>query len=276
MEIIVQNTHLVIIDPQFDFCDPTGALFVPGADEDIKRLSAFINANIKKISDIHVTLDSHHDIDVAHPVFWRDSSGKNPDPFTLITYDDVKAGTWHTAKPGLQKRMLAYVKSLQDNGRYPLCIWPPHCLIGSKGYQVVEELYAAMQAWSRERFKTIDFVTKGSNLFTEHYSAVQADVPDPQDPTTQINTGFIQTLMDADEVLVAGEASSHCLANTVRDVANNFGDDSYVKKLTLFEDGTSAVPGFEDLTDDFVKEMTGRGMKITKTTEWMKSTPVNV
>jgi DNA-binding transcriptional ArsR family regulator len=43
----------------------------------------------------------------------------------------------------------------------------------------------------KENFKMVDFVTKGSNYWTEHYSAVQADVPDSQDPTTMLNTELI-------------------------------------------------------------------------------------
>ena len=36
------NIQLLIIDPQNDFCDPNGALFVPGADEDMKRLASMV------------------------------------------------------------------------------------------------------------------------------------------------------------------------------------------------------------------------------------------
>lgn len=178
--------------------------------------------------------------------------------------------------PGLQKRAQDYVDHLEKNARYPLCIWPPHCLIGSWGHNVQPELHKSLTEWEEKRFRTIDFVTKGSNPFTEHYSAVKADVPDPKDPTTQINSRFIQVLMDADEVLVAGEAGSHCLANTVRDIAQEFGDDSYVQKLTVLEDATSPVPGFENLQEDFVNEMKSRGMKIATTKTWMASQPVSV
>jgi nicotinamidase-related amidase len=112
-------------------------------------------------------------------------------------------------------------------------------------------------------------VTKGSNLWTEHYSAVQADVPDPEDPDTQLNMRLIETLQEADEIILAGEARSHCLANTVLDIANNFGEEN-IKKMVLLEDGTSDVPGFENLGEDFVKEMKGRGMRISTTTDYLK------
>ena len=204
----MQKVHLLVIDPQIDFCDPNGALFVQGATEDMERLSAFLNRVQDKISDVHVTLDSHHLIDIAHPIFWCDADGQPPAPFTIIAADDVANGVWRTKMPSHQKRAESYVKLLETNGRYPLCIWPAHCLIGSGGYAVFPTFFAALRAWEEKRFGVIDYVTKGSNPWTEHYSAIMADVPDPKDPSTQINSRLIDTLMEADQVLVAGEAGS--------------------------------------------------------------------
>lgn len=260
--------ELLIIDPQIDFCDPAGALFVAGADRDMTRLAAMVQRLAPKLDDIHVTLDSHHFVDIAHPIFWKDGSGKAPAPFTIITATDVETGRWTTAQPGMCRRALTYVQALEKHGRYPLCIWPPHCLIGSTGHAVVPELFAALQEWEK-RFAMVDYVTKGSNPFTEHYSAIQADVPDPADPGTQINTALLQTLMRADLIAVAGEAGSHCLANTVRDIANNFGDDRLVSKIVLLTDATSPVTGFESFQDDFLREMTRRGMKMATTTDFL-------
>lgn len=264
------KVHLVVIDPQVDFCDPSGALYVTGAERDMDRLAQMVCRLTGKLDDIHVTLDSHRLIDVAHPVFWKDSGGRNPAPFTIITASEVESGRWMPALPGLTGHMLTYVQTLEANGRYPLCIWPPHCLIGSPGHCVVPELRQALQQWESRRFALVDYVTKGSNPWTEHYSAVAADVPDPEDPGTQINTRLIQTLMDADLVAIAGEAGSHCLANTVRDIAQSFGGDSYVKRLVLLEDATSPVPGFESLQTQFIDEMSARGMQISNTREFLR------
>ncbi len=262
------QVELLIIDPQIDFCDPKGALYVTGAEADISRLARMVRRLAPKLDDIHVTLDSHHFVDIAHPIFWKDSSGHHPAPFTIISAPEVETGRWTTTQPGMYRRALAYVQTLAKNGRYPLCIWPPHCLIGSPGHAVMPELFAALAEWE-QRFALVDYVTKGSNIWTEHYSAIQADVPDPADPSTQINTALIQTLLKADLIAVAGEAGSHCLANTVRDVANNFGDDSFVSKIVLLIDATSPVPGFETFQDDFLREMTGRGMKLSTTTDFL-------
>ena len=261
------DVRLIGIDWQNDFCDPKGSLFVPGADGDAKRCTALVKRLGKKITGIHATLDSHHYVDIAHPIFWVDSNGKHPDPFTIISSTDVKDGVWRAFNPQCQKRGSEYVDQLEGNGRYPLCIWPPHCLIGSWGYGVVPELFDTFIEWEKN-FKVVDYVTKGSNLWTEHYSAVQADVPDPQDPSTMLNTGLITTLENADIIALTGQALSHCLANTVRDIANNFGEDN-IEKLVLIEDCTSPVGGFEQMGEDFISELKGRGMKMSTSTEFL-------
>ena len=260
------KTHLLIIDPQVDFCDPRGALFVKGADRDVTRLAAFVRKHGPTLADVHVTLDSHQLVHVAHPIFWIDADGNHPKPFTVITGLEVegKDPKWKTTSPAIRQRGIDYVKALAAGGRYMLVIWPPHCLIGRPGHNVMPELADALETW-QQRLRLVRYVTKGSNPLTEHYSAVKADVPDSLDPGTQINTQLIETLQDADRILIAGEALSHCVANTVRDIAAEFGEDQ-IKKLVLLEDAASSVTGFEKLGEDFVKEMVGRGMKLATTT----------
>ena len=60
---------LLIIDPQYDFCNPAGALFVAGAEQDMKNLHDFIIKNSDKLSHICVTIDSHPVNDISHPSF---------------------------------------------------------------------------------------------------------------------------------------------------------------------------------------------------------------
>jgi nicotinamidase-related amidase len=76
-----------------------------------------------------------------------------------------------------------------------------------------------------------------------------------------MNYEFLKPLKLADELLLTGEARSHCLANTGRDIVTGFGDDKLAAKLTLLEGSTSDVPGFEFMGEDFVKDLTALGMK---------------
>jgi nicotinamidase/pyrazinamidase len=265
---MADGVQLLIIDPQVDFCDPQGALYVLGAENDMSRLAAMIRRVSQKLDDIHVTLDSHHWIHIAHPIFWQDSEGRHPAAFTRISKTDVEREVWIATKPELRERALEYVRTLAANHRYELTIWPPHCLIGSAGHCVYPGLYAALREWE-ERFAFVDYVFKGSNVMTEHYSAVQADVPDPADPSTQLNTRLIEALKTADVIGVAGEALTHCVANTVRDIAANFADDGLIPKMVLLTDASSSIPGFEEVASGFLKEMTGRGLRLSTTTEFL-------
>ncbi|MBM4375189.1 MAG: cysteine hydrolase family protein [Deltaproteobacteria bacterium] len=258
------NVHLLVIDPQNDFCDPNGSLYVKGAEGDMDRVAGLVDRMRDRLAAIHVTLDSHRKVDISHPIWFQDARGRNPAPFTVITAEDLERGTWTTTRPSAFKRTLAYLNALATGGRYPHVIWPYHCLIGDAGHNVWPKLSSAVHAWE-DRFAMAEFVTKGSNPWTEHFSAVQAEVPDPEDPTTQINTQLIATLEEADVILLAGEALSHCLANTVRDIANRFADPRYVSKLVLLTDASSNVTGFDQYGESFLRELTARGMRTSTT-----------
>jgi nicotinamidase-related amidase len=273
---------LLIIDPQVDFCDPQkGTLVVPGADKDCERLATMIKRIGPRLNDIHVTLDTHHYFDIAHPSFWIGKDGKNPSPFTTITLESIKNGTWRTSIAAFfDKRTMKahgadrdgaveYVEKLAANKRYDLMIWPPHCLIGSYGATVMPVVWDALHEFEvLHKTAFVDFVTKGSNFWTEHYSAVKAEVVDPEDPSTDLNTHLIETLQNVDLIGISGEALSHCVANTVRDIANNFGEEN-IKKFVLIEDTSSNVANCDALGDDFIREMKGRGMQIARSTDFM-------
>jgi nicotinamidase-related amidase len=260
---------LLVIDPQIDFCQPGGALYVPNAENDMTRLATMVKRLGKKIDKVHVTLDSHHLVDIAHPIWWRNSKGDAPSPFTIITAQEVKNGTWTTRQPSQAKRSLEYLEALETGGRYPLCIWPPHCLIGSAGHAVAPVLYDALREWESS-FRLVEYVTKGSNIYTEHYSAISAEVPDPSDPSTHLNVDLINTLEEADILLVGGEAGSHCVANTLKDIRAAYGNDDKMKRIVLLEDAMSPVPNFEQLQSDFFAEMKQAGVQFSRTTDYLK------
>ena len=244
---------LLIIDPQIDFCCPVrGSLFVPGAEHDMQRLGRMIQRHTGEIDAIHVTLDTHHTLDIAHPMFWVDASGKHPDPFTLISVADAESGRWTATDPKAQSRAFEYVRALERGGRYTLCIWPYHCLIGSEGHAVKPALFETLRLWE-DRYSVVNYIAKGANIFTEHYSAIRAEVPDPEDPATQVNYPLIEALRNSERILVAGEAGSHCVANTVRDLVEHLGEGA--TRLTLLTDAMSSVPGFEPVQEAFLADM---------------------
>jgi len=258
-----------------------GALPVPGAIADAERTAAMIRRLVDKIDDIHLTVDSHHKMDISHPMWWVDEHGNRPEPLTGVVveadamwfFDYVKRSRTvraHTRILSMEKRTLAYLQALTAKQRYPHTIWPEHCLIGDPGHNLHPAVAEAVHHWEEKRIAMSDVVTKGSNPWTEHFSAVMAEVPDPEDPSTQLNRAFVDTVESADMVLWTGQALNFCLANTFRDTVNHFNDPSVVTKMVLLTDATSPVPGFDALTDSFMREMTQRGMRTSTTVDILK------
>ena len=283
------NLHLLIIDPQNDFCDlpdeyrvsaPGGgrlepALPVAGAHADMQRLSALIDAGRPGLAAITVTLDSHQRFDIAHPTFWRDANGEALAPLTPISAADLRAGRVVPRDAALHERVQAYLDALEHAGRYTHMVWPVHCELGSWGHNIHFDLHAALNRWEDAHATYFAKVTKGENPLTEHYSAVQAEVPDAGDPATQLNQTLLARLRSADRVYIAGEAGSHCVKATVEHIVANWPSDE-LGKLTLIEDCISAVAGFEAAYAGFLADMKARGVRVTTSSavhaDWVGNT----
>jgi nicotinamidase-related amidase len=165
----------------------------------------------------------------------------------------------------MQQRVEDYILALENRGRYTLTIWPPHCLIGTWGYCVYKELWDATHEWELSSpGQNIDYVCKAANPLTEHYSGIYAEVPDPADPSTRTNFTLIDKLKKADRILVGGEALSHCVSNTLRDLT------IYIppQKITVLTDCMSNVQGFEAIGTKFVDEYRAKGMQFTESTTY--------
>ncbi len=276
------NTHLLLIDPQNDFCDlPEGwlprspvtgepirpALPVAGAHADLQRAAALVQRLGAQLDAITVTLDSHHRIDIAHPGFWIDAAtGRAPGPFTPITAAQVRAGAYLPRDAAALPRTLAYLDALEATGRYTLMVWPVHCQMGTWGHAVHAGLQAALDGWADAQGRSVSVVTKGENPWTEHYSALQAEVPDAADERTELNAALLAELDRFDRVLIAGEAGSHCVRATVEHLAAHL-PSKQLRKLVLLTDCISPVTGFEAQQAEFLAAMQARGLQLALSTQ---------
>lgn len=264
-EIDRSRTTLFIIDPQRDF-HPGGSLAIPTANEDAERIAALITTHVAEIDDLVVSLDTHQRLHVAHGLFWKDAQGNHPEPFTLIPSEAVESGSWSVSKPKFQDWGLEYTRALEAGGNYTLCIWPEHCVLGTAGHAVVPQLTPALDQWAEHHTRAIEFVLKGHNMLTEHYSAMQAEVVRDDDPRTQFNQRLFERLLKADRVVVCGQALSHCVKFTVKDLVKHWPTDQ-LSKLVLLTDCASPVVGFEDAAASFVAEMREAGVTVTTSAE---------
>jgi nicotinamidase/pyrazinamidase len=270
-----QAFHMLIIDPQNDFCDlpaerlapnQAPALPVPGAHADMLRIAGLIERAQGGIAGISVTLDTHHRLDVAHPTFWTDARGGEVAPFTQITAADLRGGRYAPRDPAARERVLAYLDRLEAAGRYTLMVWPVHCEIGSWGQLVHADVLAALNQWESNGHGVVNRVVKGTNPWTEHYSAIEAEVPDADDESTQRNAGLIALLGGADRVYICGEAGSHCVRATTEHLVANL-DTRQIARLVLLTDCMSPVSGFEPQQQAFIDAMAARGARLATAAE---------
>ncbi len=262
---------LLAIDVQNTFCIPDFELFAAGrsgrgAVEDNVRLCEFIYRHLGAITEIIPTMDTHTAMQIFHPVFWINDSGEHPNPMTPISYEEVENGTWKVnpavapnianANPDwLQAYALHYAKRLNLDSKYPLMVWPYHAMLGGISHALVSAVEEACYFHNLARNSQTNVQLKGSNPLTENYSVLQPEVLEDQDgkPIAVKNTGLIERLLGFDAILVAGQAQSHCVAWTVRDLLDEIQarDPQLAQKVYLLEDCTSpvVVPGVVDYTD---------------------------
>ena len=287
-------TTLLLIDCQRDF-HPGGSLAIPTANEDAIRIAALIRSRMSSINRIVATVDSHHKLHIAHPCFWADPiTGLHPSPFTIISTADLEAGKWiprqdikidttgssggrlpapprlddrddDTVPFDVKKYCIEYTRRLEAKERFQLCIWPEHCLVGSTGHAIVDVVFEAMNEWCRHAGGTVEYVVKGQTLWTEMYSALAAEVPVNQE--TSFNTQLMESLITGTtQLLVTGQALSHCVNYTVRDIVEHWPKDQ-MSRLIILRDCMSSVPGFENAGEIFLADMEKAGVEVKLSVE---------
>lgn len=261
------NAAMLIIDPQVDFHEG-GSLAIAGATEDSKRIAELILKYPKRFDHIFVSLDTHHRVHIAHGAFWRGKDGAEPPPFTSISHADVEAGTWSAREPQLQQWALDYTKSLEEGGRFVHTIWPYHCVLGTAGHCVTDALMPALDEWTKVRGRAITWVLKGQNNRTEMYSTLKAEVPVKDDPATLLNVSLIQSLKKHRQVVVCGQAKSHCVNHSTRDLLSMWPKERRAD-VVLLTDCTTAVAGCEAMADEFEADMTAQGVTLVKSTDYV-------
>lgn len=266
---------IFLIDPQKDFIEDGAPLQVQGAKDGAIRLANMISKDTngaQNIDDFRITADSHYRLHVAHKWMWRNKAGQHPEPFTtVITEEDMLNRTWYPVLEKWYQRRLEYLRALKANNRYELRIWPEHCIIGTPGWVMEDNIRKAVHEWEDSKMPAYaKIVTKGSNINCEHYSVVRADVPDPEDETTDTNTALIEDLIKFDIIGMPGWASSHCLLWSARDTAHNFGRD-HSEKLVLLEDCTAPVGGYEQQAEEGIQDLIDNwGVKVATSEEFLK------
>ena len=286
---------LLAVDVQNTFCIPEFELFVggrsgTGAVDDNRRLCEFLYRNLGTITQIFPSLDTHHAMQVFHAIWLVDEEGNHPEPYTLVSPEDVAAGRWRMNEAVAEaigidsdyarRHLEHYTRALADGGKYNLTIWPYHAMLGGIGHALVSAVEEAVFFHGVARYSRPAFQVKGDNPLTEHYSMLGPEVTEGPDGDVLggTNTALIEKLLEFDAVVVAGQAKSHCIAWTIDDLLEHARD--LAEHTYLLEDCTSpvVVPGAVDYTDEAdaaFERYAKAGMHVVRSTTPIEQWPIS-
>lgn len=255
---------LLAIDIQNDFMEGIGSLPVVGSKQDVANLTQWMFTNMASLTHVMCSLDCHSIMQIFHANWWISPANTHPQPFTIITYQDVVAGTWLPVN-GQLALVLEYLQNLESNGQKQLCIWPYHCLEGTAGAKLESQFTKMLYYHAAARQTVPELIYKGQNPYTEMYGIIKAEY----DKSAYINQQVLDTIASYDHIYIAGQASSHCVLASTQQIVAHFGTQSDVNsRITILEDCMSPIDGFQAQTTAAFNQLKVQyGIHIKKSTD---------
>ncbi len=261
-----QKIALLLIDMQADFVHEDGSLSVKGAVGDTQRTLAWLYQHMGRVTTLAASLDSHLPLQIFSPSWWVGADGLHPQPYTVITSVDVKAGVWkalyHT------EWSHTYVEVLEETAKKQLMIWTYHTLIGTSGHTLTPALYEALAFHASARQKQPLLIQKGTEPRTEHYSIIEPEVKLPDSPQN-LNREFLEVIETHDLVYICGQAKSHCVLESVASMIRHA--PHAVHKLRVLADCMSSVGhptiDFDAIANEAFLRFARNGLTLVKSTD---------
>ena len=150
-------------------------------------------------------------------------------------------------------------------GKKQLCIWPYHCIAGTEGATLENEFAKMVYFHSVARKSVNHMIQKGTDPYSEMYGIIKPEFS----KKNFLNTPVLTAIEKYDKIYVVGEAASHCLMESVKQIAEHFANRPEVtQKITILEDCTSPITGYEaDTQIAFANFKSSYGIQFAKSTD---------
>ncbi len=189
------------------------------------------------------SLDTHIPKQIFHPCWWINKDRKHPEPFTIISKEDIENKTWIPNNVD-ENKSKEYVEKLSEMGKQ-LCIWPYHCLCGTEGATLENEFAKMVYFHSIVRDTDNKMIKKGTDPYSEMYGIIKPEYS----RTNNINKDVLDAIINYDEIYIVGEASSHCVLESVKQIVEYYKDRLEItKRIIILTDCMSPISGFEEMT----------------------------
>ena len=217
MEKHNKRNFLVLVDCQYDFCNPQGSLYVAGATDDMKRLSNLIIDKASSFSKIFVGLDYHPIGHCSFHTSWKNKEGFTPAPYSHISTFEYGHIVYKPIIGNATNE--AFVDKEFD-------IWPEHCVAHSIGATLDNAISKALSHYllKSEKSGFVEYYTKGESLMSEEYGNIEL----ARAVSSQAHNDMA--------IYVAGEALDFCVYNTLKQIRQHTN-----LPLFLIKDCTSCV-----------------------------------
>lgn len=236
-----KNTVLLVIDPNNDFVDPKGSVYIPGADLAMEKLSKFILTKGDEINSIYLSQNSHLKYHITLKSFWTigpENKGVDlvPKDNTVISALDVKNQIWLPQFHDYYK-VVEYLEQLEAIGEKNI-IRPDNCIYGSWGWCFPDHLVNSLNEWTMMKGgRGYSIVQRGLRREREMDGIFSYKVP--REDYKPAHSGLlVNILINYERILIAGQAKDEIVANTIRTMLNNSLVDIYdvLGKLVFLDD----------------------------------------
>jgi nicotinamidase-related amidase len=106
-------------------------------------------------------------------------------------------------------------------------------------------------------------VKKGTDPYTEMYGIIRPEY----NPNNWLNMPVLNAIEKFDRIVIAGEAASHCVAESCRQILEYFqGRPEVIQKIFILQDCTSAVVNCEQMAKDALANFAAQGVQLVDST----------
>lgn len=229
MESKKMKRLLIIIDPNNDFVDSRGSLYIKGAEKGVDAIIDFMER--ENPDAIIVSQDTHKTYHISHCGYWKN----NLEPFTVVTVKDVEEGRVQPLKAD-RKSVINYLKIVESKHQTHT-LWTDHCIKNTWGWEFPERLNRALLQWQIKENgnRPLYIYEKGEFENAEMFSIFSYVNADDVD---QRGKKIMDEMAKYDEVVVCGFAKDYCVAESVKDIRR---DERFRDKLRFLENGMYAI-----------------------------------
>ncbi|GAA6009878.1 nicotinamidase [Rhodotorula paludigena] len=228
---------LLLVDVQYDFLPPDGALAVEGGDGILER-AVYPLLDDEQGWDLVVASQDFHP---PHHISFASRHALPPFSSTVVVRDP---------RTGRDKE--------QE-------LWPDHCVQGTRGCEIEEGVRARMDRLRQSMGEgAVAVVQKGTDLDLDAYSAFSPRLSHPP----SLPAPLTQLLLDRgiEQLVVCGLATDFCVRQTVLSALSPFAPRSPSEKapweVLVVRDGCAAVDARRG--DEVLRELEEQGARVVR------------